>query len=149
VSTSSREAEIQNVVVESRPYLDQSVDNLELLFDEALDATGRRSLPHRGIADRSTWREGLDLLKKAIAEQEPAATATAVFAAGQAVDWAHSISLNLTDYNIPIAILVALAVKTAWGQLKSGGDATGSGDTDGQLRELSGGIGATYRSDQR
>jgi hypothetical protein len=149
VPTSSREAEIQNVVAESRPYLDQSVDNLELLFDEALDATGRSSLPHRGIADRSSWRAGLDLMKKAIAEQEPAATATAVFAAGQAVDWAHSIGLNLTDYNIPIAILVALAVKTTWTQLKSGGDATGSDDTDDQLRELSGGVGTPYRPDQR
>jgi hypothetical protein len=51
-----------------------------------------------------------------------AASATVVFAASQAVDWAHTIGLDLTDYNVPIAIFVALAVKAAWSQMKSGSD---------------------------
>ncbi len=117
----SREDEIEIVAAEARPYLDLPVADLELLFEEALEEAEFRSSPHRGTSDRSSWRQALDRLKKEVAQQEPAAAATAVFAASQAVDWAHGIGIDLTDYNVPIAILVALAVKAVWAQMRSDG----------------------------
>jgi hypothetical protein len=121
VSESARNTEIEIVLAAARPYLGLPIGNLELLFEESLDEAELGGLPHRGTSDRSSWREGLDRLKKEIVKQEPAATATAVLAASQAVDWAHSIGLNVTDYNVPIAILVALAVKATLAQMKSDG----------------------------
>lgn len=116
----SREDEIRVVVAAARPYLDLPVEDLELLFEEALDEAELGSLPHRGASDRSSWRRALDRLKKEVAQQETAAAATAVYAASQAVDWAHGIGIvDLTDYNVPIAIFVALAVKAVWTQMRS------------------------------
>jgi hypothetical protein len=115
----SRNTEIEIVLATARPYLDLPIGNLELLFEGSLDEMELSSLPHRGASDRSSWLKGLDRLKQEIVKQEPAATATAVFAASQAVDWARSIGLNATEYNIPIAILVALAIKAAWAQMRS------------------------------
>jgi hypothetical protein len=131
VSESGRNTETEIVLATARPYFDLPIRNLELLFEDSLDEAEVGGLPHRGASDRSSWREGLDRLKQEIVKQEPSATATAVFAASQAVDWAHSIGLNVTDYNIPIAILVALAVKAALAQMKSDGDRrkdSGGGD---------------------
>ena len=34
------------------------------------------------------------------------------------VYWAHSVGFDVTDYNLPIAIAVALAVKAFWPQQK-------------------------------
>ncbi|HEY6496867.1 MAG TPA: hypothetical protein VIZ43_26625 [Trebonia sp.] len=121
MSESTRNSEIQIVLTTALPYLDLPIGNLELLFDGSLEEVELGGLPHRGAGDRASWREGLGRLKKEIAKQEPAATATAVFAASQAVDWAHSIGLNVTDYNVPIAILVALAVKAALAQMRPDG----------------------------
>ncbi len=125
---SSRKDEIEIVVAASRPYLDLPIEDLELLFEEALDEAELSGLPHRGTSDRSSWRQALDRLKKDIAKQEPAAAATAVFAASQTVDWAHAIGLDLTDYNVPIAIFVALVVKAVWAQMRSDGDPGGGND---------------------
>ncbi|MGP7998906.1 MAG: hypothetical protein ACLPKI_16550 [Streptosporangiaceae bacterium] len=125
----SRKDEIEIVVAASRPYLDLPIDDLERLFEEALDEAELSGLPHRGTSDQSSWRQALDRLKKDIAKQEPTAAATAVFAASQAVDWAHAIGLDLTDYNVPIAILVALAVKAVWAQMRSDGN-RGAGHDD-------------------
>lgn len=133
---SPRNTEIEIVLATARPYLDLPIGNLELLFEGSLDEMELAGLPHRGTGDRSAWWEGLDRLKREIAKQEPAATATAVFTASQAVDWAHSIGLNVTDYNIPIAILVALAVKAAWAQMRSDGARhKDGGDDDDQHDE--------------
>ena len=114
-AVSSRKDEIEMVVATSGPYLDMPIEDLERLFEEALDDAEFSGLPHRGTSDRSFWRQGLDRLKKEIATQEPTASATAVFAASQAVDSADAIGLDLTDYNVPIAIFVALAVKAISG----------------------------------
>jgi hypothetical protein len=119
VPESSQPNEIEIILATARPYFDLPIGDLELLFDGSLDEMELSGLPHRGTSDRSSWLDGLARLKKEIVKQEPAATATAVFAASQAVDWARSIGLNATDYNIPIAILVALAVKAAWAQMRS------------------------------
>ena len=117
---SSQQDEIEIILATARPYFDLPIGDLELLFEGSLDEMELNGLPHRGTSDRSSWLDGLARLKKEIAKQEPAATATAVFAASQAVDWARSIGLNATDYNIPIAILVALAIKAIWAQMRSG-----------------------------
>ena len=114
VAVSSRRDEIEMVVANRLNHM--PIEDLERLFEEALDDAEFSGLPHRGTSDRSFWRQGLDRLKKEIATQEPTASATAVFAASQAVDWAHAIGLDLTDYNVPIAILVALAVNAVWAQ---------------------------------
>ena len=66
---SSRKDEIEIVVAASRPYLDLPIEDLELLFEEALDEAELSGLPHRGTSDRSSWRQALDRLKKDIAEQ--------------------------------------------------------------------------------
>jgi hypothetical protein len=126
----SRNAEIDRVVATSRPYLDLPLEELERLFDEALDDAELGGLPHRGTEDeRSFWQSALDRLKKDIAKQgEAATTATLVLAASQAVDWAHSIGLDMTGYNIPIAIFVAMAVKAVWAQMNS--SESGIGDNE-------------------
>lgn len=116
---SSEHNEIEIILATARPYFDLPIGDLELLFEGSLDEMELSGLPHRGTSDRSSWLDGLARLKQEIVKQEPAATATAVFAASQAVDWARSIGLNATDYNIPIAILVALAIKAAWAQMRS------------------------------
>jgi len=122
VVTTPRNAETELVLAASRPYLDMAVRELERLFEEALDAAAVRGLPHRGATDRPFWRQAFDRLKREVAKQEVAASETAGLAASQAVDWAHAIGLDLTDYNVPIAILVALVVKAVWAQMNSEGD---------------------------
>jgi hypothetical protein len=119
VPESSRPNEIEIVLATARPYLDLPIGDLELLFEGSLDEMELSGLPHRGTSDRSSWLDGLARLKQEIVKQEPAATATAVFAASQAVDWARSIGLNATENNSPIAILVALAIKAAGAQMRS------------------------------
>jgi len=104
------------VIATSRSYFDVPIEDLERLLEEELDEAELTGLPHRGVSDQSLWRQALDRLKEEIAEQEPTAAAAVVFAASQAVDWAHAIGLDLTDYEVPIAILVALAVKAVRAQ---------------------------------
>jgi hypothetical protein len=125
VDVASRNAEIERVMATSRSYLDVPLEELERLFNEALDDAELGGLPHRGIGDRSFWLSALGRLRKETAKQEAAATATLVLAASEAVDWAHSIGLDLTDYNVPIAIFVALVVKAVWAQMKSSDGGTG------------------------
>lgn len=120
--SSPRNEEAELVLATSRPYLEMSTEELKFLFEEALDAAEARGLPYRGTSDRSFWGQALDRLKKEVAKQEVAASATAGLAASQAVDWAHAIGLDLSDYNLPIAILVALVVKAVWGQMNSESD---------------------------
>ena len=109
------------VLEAARPYLNMPTAELERLLDESLDEAESHGLPHRGIGDRSIWTKARARFRKEIATQEPLATATLVFAAGQAVDWAHSVGFDVTDYNLPIAIAVALAVKAFWPQQKPTG----------------------------
>jgi len=125
----SREQEIAMVLEAARPYLSVPTAELERLLDESLDDTESHGLPHRGTGDRSIWVKARAKFRKEIATQEPLATATLVFAAGQAVDWAHSVGFDVTDYNLPIAIVVALAVKAFWPEQKST-DVRDSGDDD-------------------
>jgi hypothetical protein len=133
VPVPSREAEIELIAGTARQYFDLPVEDLEQLFEESLDRADASGRPHRGGKDRSSWWQTLARLEQELAKQEPAATATAVFAASQAVDWAHQvIGLDLTDYNVPIAILVALAVKAFWTQLRSDGSSDDDDDDDQQ-----------------
>jgi len=116
---SSGQAETDAVLAAAQPYLDMSTRELERLFDEALDETESSGLPVRGTTDRSFWRAALARLRKEIAGQDAAVSATAVLAASQTVTWAHEIGLDLTSYNIPIAIFVAMLVKAVLGQINS------------------------------
>ena len=122
MTLSSRNAEIELIRTTLRAYLDLPTAELERLFEDALDQVEIRGLPRRGAADRSYWRPALERLKKEIAKQEVAASATAGLAASQAVDWAHSVGLDVSTFNVPIAIIVALAVKAVWGQMNSDDD---------------------------
>lgn len=119
---SPRNAETELVLATSRPYLDLSAEELERLFEESLSSAQRRGLPHRGVSNQSFWRQAFERLKKEVARQEVAASATAGLAASQAVDYAHAIGLDLTDYNVPIAILVAMVVKAVWAEMNSEDD---------------------------
>lgn len=125
----SREQEIDMVLAAARPYLDIPTAELERLLDESLGDAESQGLPHRGIGDRQIWVKARARFRMEIETQEPLATATLVFAAGQAVDWAHSVGFDVTDYNLPIAIVVALAVKAFWPQQKSA-DVRDPGDDD-------------------
>jgi hypothetical protein len=117
VVASPRNAETELVLATSRPYLDLSAEELERLFEESLSSAQRRGLPHRGVSNQSSWRQAFERLKKEVARQEVAASATAGLAASRAVDWAHATGLDLTDYNVPIAILVAMVVKAVWAEM--------------------------------
>ena len=122
MTISPRNAEVELVGATSRPYLDLPVAELERLFEEALDQMEIGGLPRRGAADWSFWRPALERLKKEIAKQEVAASATAGLAASQAVDWAHSVGLDVSTFNVPIAIFVAIAVKAVWAQMNADDD---------------------------
>jgi hypothetical protein len=127
VTTSSGQDETEAILATAQPYLDMSADELERLFDEALDEAESTGLPVRGPTDRSFWRAALARLRNDIAGQDAAVSATAVLAASQTATWAHEIGLDLTAYNIPIAIFVAMPVKAILDQIKSDDDSPPGG----------------------
>jgi hypothetical protein len=124
---SSRKAETEAVLAAAQPYLDLSARDLERLLDEALDRVESSGLPHRAFRDRSLWRGATGRLKKELAKQDALATATATAVAAQAVTWAHDVGIDITDYNIPIAVVVALTIKSIWDQMNSPGDGGAGG----------------------
>jgi len=128
VTIPSGQAETEAVLATAQRYLDMPADELERLFDEALDETESSGLPVRGPTDRSFWRAALARLRNDIAGQDAAVSATAVLAASQTVTWAHEIGLDMTAYNIPMAIFVAMLVKAVLGQIKSSDGSTPEDD---------------------
>jgi hypothetical protein len=124
----SRKTETETVLATAQPYLDMSARDLERLLDEALDhVESGGGLPHRRFDDRSFWRGAVGRLKRELAKQDALATATTTTVATQAVIWAHDVGLDLADYNIPIAVVVALTVKSIWDQMSSADDGGADG----------------------
>jgi hypothetical protein len=131
MATPSAQAESAGILSEAQSYLDLSVEELYGLLDDAIDEADAAGLPHRGIADREFWHRYVGRLKQELARQGAVASATAGLASSQAVVWAHEAGLDLTDYKIPIAIVVALAVKAFWDQLGPSDDGKGADDAAG------------------
>jgi hypothetical protein len=124
----SRQAETEAVLAAAQPYFEMPVGSLERLLDEALDEVESRGLPHRAVTDRSSWRTVRNRIVKGISKQESAAPVTATAVASEAVTWAHDVGLDLTDYNTPIAISVAIVVTSSGDQTNSGNDADAGND---------------------
>jgi hypothetical protein len=124
--TAGETAEIVRVV---QIYLNLPAEELNRILDDSIDEADSLSLPHRGIADRSFWQDYVARIRCELLRQRLAASATAGFAASQAVAWAHEVGLDLSDYQIPIAIVVALAVKSFWDQMEVCSDKALKDDT--------------------
>lgn len=129
-------AETADLLQEVQTYLNMPADELTRILDDSIDEADSLGLPDRGIGDKDFWRDYTRRLKGELLKQRLAASATAGFAASQAIAWAHEVGLDLNDYRIPIAIVVALAVKSFWDQMDAGNDDTGKeGAVDGDAKE--------------
>lgn len=99
-----------------------------MLCDTAADAD-RRALPHRGRV-KDFWQASLDRLVQKVAGQTDAASATVGVAASEVVTWAQDAGVDVAQYRVPLAILVALTVKSVWEQLGALGEQRSNRDDD-------------------
>lgn len=130
MGASQNQAEVREITGLAEAYLDRSAEELEVLLEEAVDEAESKGPPHRGVGDREFWRGAAQRLRKEIAQQKLSASATAGTLAGMAIEWAHEVGLDMTDFKVPIAILVALVVKSLWEQMDGGGPEQGGKGTD-------------------
>jgi hypothetical protein len=129
------EAETSEILREVQAYLNLPVEELNKSLDDSIDEADSLGLPHRGISDKQFWQQYVTRLKQELLQQRVAASATAGLAVSKAIAMAHEVGIDLNDYRIPIAIAVALAVKSFWDQMSAGGDDQGEdGEVDGDTR---------------
>ncbi len=127
-------AETAEIVHEAEAYLDLPTEELLRMLDDAIDSADSLGLAHRGTGDKGFWRDYTRRLKQELLQQRLVASATAGFAASKAIVRAHEVGLDLNDYRIPIAITVALAVKSFWDQMDAASDEAGKdGMSDGDV----------------
>jgi hypothetical protein len=127
------EAETAQILGEVQTYLKLPTEELNRILDDSINEADSRGLPHLGIGGSGFWQDYIRRIKRELLQQRLAASATTGFATSQAIVWAHEVGLDLNDYRIPIAIVVALAVKSFWDQIDAGSGDTGQdgGTVDG------------------
>ena len=122
------EEESAEILRTAQAYLGLPAEELAKALDDSIDEADALGLPHRGLSDKQFWQRYVARLKQELLQQKVAAGATAGFAVSKAITWAHEVGLDLNDYRIPIAIAVALAVKSFWDQAEADGAGTDNDD---------------------
>jgi hypothetical protein len=96
----------------AKPYMVYSVDQLWAVMDQEWVAAAG-FVGQRGVVKFT--QNVLDRLAEQVRAQQVVVGGTAGVAVGQVLDWAQSEGLDLTLYRIPIAVAVALVVKSVLG----------------------------------
>jgi hypothetical protein len=110
--------EVARIAAAAEQFMTQTSEELETAFSVSwARSRDGSSLPHRGGLD--FWRNAQHRLAREIAENSTAGSISMGMIADSVLHWAESSGIDLTRFEGPISIFVALVAKSVFDELRS------------------------------